>query len=176
MGKPIILDHTRFEVHPRARETEKDHCVVIFLCETVVCHEGARKSIDVGPRVLHLARGLEHGRDGFVAHVGKLEQRVVWQMLHGKLTLNHVAWVRDAQHTMAKAWNDLAAGEGVLRKLSQHFHCGLRASKRLLCALQPAETLLIRKAVQWRSKTTITSCVGQVGIRQGASNEVSRVR
>src|SRR5277367_1022867 len=87
------LDPSNYFVWPRYRS--------LYLKEnSTVC-------VDVGPRVLDLA-SLEQNRRNNLVHIRhELEQRVVGQVLQGKLPLARIARVRLSENGVAVAWHDL---------------------------------------------------------------------
>mmetsp|Transcript_91315 Transcript_91315/g.284564 ORF Transcript_91315/g.284564 Transcript_91315/m.284564 type:complete len:391 (-) Transcript_91315:276-1448(-) len=155
----------------RAGDGEDDR-VVVLLVEAVVLHACAGERVHVGPRVGDLPRRLQHRRDGLVADVGQLEERVVRHVLRGKLVLDRVARVGDPQRAMAEAGNHLARCEGVLGKLRDDVHRRLRLAQRLAGRLEPPQALLVRKAVQGPRQAVDARAEGEIGIAEGAADEV----
>ena len=64
-------------------------------------------SIHIGPGVLGFALLCEHVRNHLKKLCHQLEERIVGEMLEGKLTLAHVAWVCLSQDCMAITRNNL---------------------------------------------------------------------
>mmetsp|Transcript_35872 Transcript_35872/g.53550 ORF Transcript_35872/g.53550 Transcript_35872/m.53550 type:complete len:233 (+) Transcript_35872:179-877(+) len=153
----------------------EDRGVVVFLSEAVVLHAGAREGIDIGPRVLHLASGLEHWGNGLVADVGQLEELVLREVLLGEVAEDHIARVGLSEHSVAESGNHLARGQGVLGVLSENVHSRFLTAQVLLGLLQPPQALLVCEAVQGSCETADASSIGVVRVAQSTANQVGCV-
>mmetsp|Transcript_109924 Transcript_109924/g.234722 ORF Transcript_109924/g.234722 Transcript_109924/m.234722 type:complete len:346 (+) Transcript_109924:541-1578(+) len=76
---------------------------------------------------------------------------------------------------MAKARDHLARFQGVLRKLRKLLHRGLLAAKGLVRGLQPAQALLVGKAMERPSQAIQARREAEVGVAQGAAHKVRSV-
>jgi hypothetical protein len=159
-----------------AGDTEEDS-VVAVLGEAVVHEEDTAVGVDVGVRVLGLTVLGEDTRDDLVDRGDDLEQGVVGEVLLAELTLGNVPRVGLAEDSVAVTGDDLAALEGIPSELLDSLVVnGQVLGLELGLEVQdPAEHLLVGKAVEGASKTAHGGGEREVRVREGRADETSGV-
>ena len=148
-----------------ARNT-KHHSVVVVLGQTVVHQEGARAAVNVGPRVLDLASGVEALGNLLVVGLDKIDEVVVLDVSLSKVKLTDESRIGLTQDSMTIARDDFSGFEGVVDVLG-NVSLGPVISELFLELQDEVEALLVSKTVEGTSESVHTSREGEVRVRKG---------
>lgn len=160
--------------YSQSTRNTKENSVVVVFHESVVLKEDTAVGINIWPWVLGLSVLSEDFWDNMVQLADKLEEWVVWQVLQGKLTLAHVAWVSLSEDSVSESWNNLSRVQSIPNSLLDDFNVS-GVSELLLQFNSPAEDFLVGKSVEWTSKTSHTSSEGEVWVRESRADKVGGV-
>ena len=156
-----------------ARDAKHDG-VVALLGETVVDEQAATVRVDVGPRVGNLALLGEHARRNLVHLRDEAKELVVGQVLERILALSRVTRISLAEHSVAKAWHNTTALEGI-PKILLNIGVGRVGTNFGLHSKHPVEDFLVGETVKRAGKASHASSERKVRIREGRANKVSGV-
>lgn len=103
-----------------------------------------------------------------------LEEGIIRQVLLGEFALACVTRVSLAEDGVAIARHNIATLQGLPDEVLELVISGGHANgTHDLC--EPNQHLLVGKTVEWTSQTIQTTSEGEVGVRQGRSNQVHSV-
>ncbi|KAG5457084.1 MAG: hypothetical protein BJ554DRAFT_2998 [Olpidium bornovanus] len=137
--------------------------------DTAVC-------VNVGVGVLGFAVLGEHAGRNLVDLTDEAEQGVIWKVLHGELALTQVARVGAAEYSVTVAGHNLAGFESLPQVLFNARSVDLGCAQLFFHFHDPAQHLLVGKAMQRPSKAVKPSRERQVGVRKCGPDKVCRVR
>ena len=130
--------------------------------------------VHVGPRVLHLAGGFQHGRDDRVELRHQFEHLIIRQVLQGELPLTGVPRIGLPQDGVAVTGHDLTALQHVLHVLLQLVVGGVEADV-VGHLVEENKHLLVGQSVQRPGQTAHSGGEGQVRVGESGADQVSGV-